>query len=195
MPLTHAWLRRLTVITHFPKKNTSLFSQQGQLAPAESVIEVFCSLKEEFANGFILDGFPRSAEQVSLFEAAIRREPTLSPHFALHLSLRRDLSVAKLLGRRECSVCHANWNVADIHEVCKNTPTHSPPPLILTSGEKVPSGFFPQSAALGVMIRAYPTGTAACRVCTIKFTRVKREVFIDGFKVFLVKASAADAVR
>eukprot|EP01061_Rhynchopus_euleeides_P032203 TRINITY_DN53411_c0_g1_i1.p2 TRINITY_DN53411_c0_g1~~TRINITY_DN53411_c0_g1_i1.p2 ORF type:complete len:236 (+),score=82.59 TRINITY_DN53411_c0_g1_i1:151-858(+) len=100
---------------------------QGHLAPAEAVIDVFCSLKDDLGDGYILDGFPRSLEQVALFKEAVRREPVMKPHFALHLALRQDLTVRKLLGRRECASCHANWNVEHIEENGVSMPAILPP--------------------------------------------------------------------
>ncbi|KAJ9452715.1 adenylate kinase [Diplonema papillatum] len=89
--------------------------RKGLLAPPEAVTAVFKSLAPEFKEGFVLDGFPRSREQVRTIIDVGSSVPTLMPDFALNINLRKDVLKRKLLGRRECS-CGANWNVEHVDE-------------------------------------------------------------------------------
>jgi adenylate kinase len=59
--------------------------------------------------GFVLDGFPRTARQA---EALMATEPVA---LAVNLALREEVLVEKCMGRRLCSKCGKNWNVADIY--------------------------------------------------------------------------------
>lgn len=60
-------------------------------------------------SGFILDGLPRTAAQ------AARLQESLKVDLAVNLSLREEVLVAKCMGRRICSKCSKNWNIADIY--------------------------------------------------------------------------------
>jgi len=60
-------------------------------------------------NGWLLDGFPRRRSQAqALLESA-------SPSLVLNLALRQEVLVDKCLGRRLCSKCGKNWNIANIY--------------------------------------------------------------------------------
>ena len=59
--------------------------------------------------GYILDGFPRTVRQAELlseFEDV---------NLVLNLFLREDVLIEKCLGRRICTKCNGNYNVADIY--------------------------------------------------------------------------------
>jgi len=100
----------------------------GRLLPDSMILQV---IKENFdraaENGvdrFLLDGFPRSVPQAEALE-----------HFAdvqlaLNLDLREEVLVEKCLGRRICSKCGKNYNIADIHLAASNgRPAIVMPPL------------------------------------------------------------------
>ena len=101
---------------------------RGELLPDELVLELVNKrLQDDRARGemgFILDGFPRTAAQAEALEV-------VAPiSFALNLSLREDVLVEKCLGRRLCSKCGKNWNVANIYRAAgAGTPEIVMPPL------------------------------------------------------------------
>eukprot|EP01063_Lacrimia_lanifica_P007701 TRINITY_DN14959_c0_g1_i1.p1 TRINITY_DN14959_c0_g1~~TRINITY_DN14959_c0_g1_i1.p1 ORF type:complete len:237 (+),score=85.33 TRINITY_DN14959_c0_g1_i1:55-765(+) len=90
--------------------------QLGELVPPEEVYKVYLGMREELGQGYILDGFPRSLEQVGMYARAAAAEPALRADYGLHFTLPRPVLRQKLLGRRECANCGANWNVADVNE-------------------------------------------------------------------------------
>ena len=59
--------------------------------------------------GFILDGFPRTAKQ------ALELDRIADVTLALRLNLDKDVLVEKLAARRVCTVCGGNYNLADIN--------------------------------------------------------------------------------
>jgi adenylate kinase family enzyme len=61
------------------------------------------------SRGFILDGFPRTRTQA---DALLSSTPI---DLALNMSLREEVLVEKCCGRRMCSKCGKNWNIANIY--------------------------------------------------------------------------------
>lgn len=85
----------------------------GQLLPDELILKV---LRERMfddsskgVNKFVLDGFPRTREQ------AMALDDITNVGLAVNLDLREEVLVDKCLGRRICSKCGGNFNVADIN--------------------------------------------------------------------------------
>jgi adenylate kinase len=76
--------------------------------------------------GYVLDGFPRSlaqAQELDTFQGI---------NLVLNLFLREDVLIEKCLGRRICTKCNGNYNVADIYRAAdpeKDKPEIVMPPL------------------------------------------------------------------
>lgn len=90
----------------------------GQLLPDAMILKV---LKERMLNDsakgvhkFLLDGFPRTREQAKALDGIT------NVGLAVNLDLREDVLVDKCLGRRICSKCGGNFNVADINVPAKD---------------------------------------------------------------------------
>jgi adenylate kinase len=84
----------------------------GELLPDAMILavlrECFAAEGAGGAGRFLLDGFPRTAAQAAALEGVA------DVALALNLSLREEVLVEKCLGRRMCSHCGGNYNVADI---------------------------------------------------------------------------------
>eukprot|EP00898_Chlorokybus_atmophyticus_P004708 jgi/Chlat1/5238/Chrsp33S05082 len=99
----------------------------GQLLPDSLVLDLLRRrLDAGYAageQGFILDGFPRTYNQAKLLSdvADISR--------VINLRLREDILVMKCTGRRICSECGGNFNVANI-----DLPGIKMPPLPAPTG-------------------------------------------------------------
>jgi len=63
----------------------------------------------EGVNRFLLDGFPRTVPQAEALDMVA------DVQLAVNLDLREEVLVEKCLGRRICSKCGDNYNVADIN--------------------------------------------------------------------------------
>ncbi|KAF7818568.1 Adenylate kinase 1, chloroplastic [Senna tora] len=85
---------------------------QGKLVSDEIIISL---LSKRLAaggakgeSGFILDGFPRTIRQAEILEGVTDID------LVINLKLREDVLLEKCLGRRICSQCGGNFNVASI---------------------------------------------------------------------------------
>jgi adenylate kinase len=85
--------------------------QAGKLIPDELVIRVVedRTAKEDCRNGYILDGFPRTAAQAEMLEElAARQRKKLS---AILIDVPLDLFEKRMTGRRSCPVCGEIYNL------------------------------------------------------------------------------------
>eukprot|EP00897_Mesotaenium_endlicherianum_P002328 jgi/Mesen1/2122/ME000152S01208 len=94
-------------------KQVAAMMGRGQLL-ADDIIFEMLSKRLAFGasageNGFILDGFPRTTSQAETLEQVAGVD------LVINLRLRKDILIAKCLGRRICSECGGNFNVADIN--------------------------------------------------------------------------------
>ena len=93
-------------------KEMSQIVNSGHLLPDEIILRAlsdrFHSAAESGVDRFLLDGFPRSVPQAAALENIA------DVQLALNLDLRQEVLVEKCLGRRLCSHCGKNYNIADI---------------------------------------------------------------------------------
>lgn len=102
---------------------------QGKLVPDDVIVNILSRRLEKSAlkgeSGFILDGFPRTTRQAEILEQVTEID------LVINLKLREDVLVQKCLGRRVCSQCGNNYNVASINIEAKDGhPAISMPPLL-----------------------------------------------------------------
>jgi adenylate kinase len=85
---------------------------KGKLVDDEYIFGIVKNkLKEEaYANGAILDGFPRTISQAKEFENFKHID------LVVKIDLNEDVLVRKLLGRRMCVHCGTGYNVCSIFE-------------------------------------------------------------------------------
>ncbi|KAF5742623.1 adenylate kinase 6 chloroplastic [Tripterygium wilfordii] len=85
---------------------------QGKLVSDEIIINLLSRRLEageaKGESGFILDGFPRTIRQAEILEGVTNID------LVINLKLREEALLAKCLGRRICSECGGNYNVACI---------------------------------------------------------------------------------
>ncbi|KAK3407080.1 adenylate kinase 1, chloroplastic [Eucalyptus grandis] len=86
---------------------------QGKLVSDEIIISLLSKRLEageaKGESGFILDGFPRTTKQAEILEGVMDID------LVVNLKLREDVLLEKCLGRRICSQCGKNFNVASIN--------------------------------------------------------------------------------
>ncbi|KAK2977615.1 hypothetical protein RJ640_007251 [Escallonia rubra] len=86
---------------------------QGQLVSDEIIISLLSKRLEagesKGESGFILDGFPRTIRQAEILDEVTDID------LVVNLKLREDVLLEKCLGRRICSECGKNFNVASIN--------------------------------------------------------------------------------
>lgn len=85
---------------------------QGKLLSDEIVLNLLSNrllkASEIGEEGFILDGFPRTRSQAEILDQLTEID------LVVNLKLREDVLILKCLGRRICSGCGNNFNLADI---------------------------------------------------------------------------------
>ena len=104
-------------------KQAKEYMDRGDLVPDEVIIGVIAERlqEEEAADGFILDGFPRTVPQAEALDSKmkeLRREMTA----AIQIDVSEDEVVRRLSGRRTCEaeghVFHVEFNPPKEEGVC-----------------------------------------------------------------------------
>ncbi|KAG6555376.1 hypothetical protein Mapa_002602 [Marchantia paleacea] len=93
-------------------KQLSEAMKAGKLLPDEVIFNLLSKRLEDGLSagerGFILDGFPRTISQAEVLEDVTEID------LVVNLRLREDVLISKCLGRRICSQCGGNFNLAKI---------------------------------------------------------------------------------
>ncbi|CAL9081989.1 unnamed protein product [Musa acuminata var. zebrina] len=118
----------LAATTPLSKQLTEIVNR-GHLVSDEIIIDLLSKRLEDGVakgeSGFILDGFPRTRRQAEILDGVTEIE------LVVNLKLREDVLLAKCLGRRICSQCGGNFNVASIDIKGENgRPGITMPPLL-----------------------------------------------------------------
>ena len=99
------------------------FMQFGHLVPDDYTIQMVREYlqENEFPNGFILDGFPRTIIQARELES-IAKEFGFEIDAVINLDIELDRLVPRLSGRRTCKDCgatfHVEFNPPKVDGVC-----------------------------------------------------------------------------
>lgn len=90
----------------------------GALVPDEITIEIVKNrlAEADCANGYILDGFPRSLVQAAALDTFQNVD------FAVNLDVDKETVVRRLSGRRFCPDCNGTFHISSLEneEVCPN---------------------------------------------------------------------------
>ncbi|EMS68315.1 putative adenylate kinase 1, chloroplastic [Triticum urartu] len=114
---------------HASMRALSEIVNHGKLVSDEIIINLLSKRLEEGGDkgelGFILDGFPRTIRQAEILEGVTDID------LVINLKLREEALLAKCVGRRKCSQCGGNFNVASIDIEGENGgPRMYMPPLL-----------------------------------------------------------------
>ena len=102
------------------------YMDQGKLVPAEIVIGIINERlhKPDCANGFILDGFPRSIEQAEALDkilVELNKDRNVKL-LAINIDVPEDILIDRIVNRRSCKVCGAIYNLKffppQVDEIC-----------------------------------------------------------------------------
>ncbi len=88
------------------------FVEKGRLVPDDLTIEVVRERlgSEDYAEGFLLDGFPRSIKQAQALDEMLARK-NIALDAALLIDVPEEVSLRRLTGRRVCTQCGWNYSV------------------------------------------------------------------------------------
>ena len=110
-------------------KQVEFCQREGKLADDNLVSKAVLSFllnqnfykqAEEYQNeekrvGFILDGYPRTLQQIQLMEAIDETWPNyLKVHKVINIDVPDDICLSKMLGRRFCKKCKSSYNVNNV---------------------------------------------------------------------------------
>jgi len=104
-------LRALAESTSALAEEVRAIQQAGRLIPDDVVIRVVAdrTSQADCLNGYVLDGFPRTAAQAEMLEAlAQRQQKSLK---AILIDMPFDLLEKRMTGRRNCPVCGEIYNI------------------------------------------------------------------------------------
>ena len=96
-------------------KRAKSFIDSGKLVPDDLVVDMVKERLQEpdAANGFILDGFPRTVEQAKALDEMLRKRKT-PLNLVLEFNTSEKVIIDRLSGRRTCSNCNANYHIRNI---------------------------------------------------------------------------------
>ncbi len=99
------------------------YMDRGELVPDELTTDLLMDRisQEDCANGFVLDGFPRTIPQAEcLYEALKARGEALD--YAINVDVKDEAIISRMSGRRVCLNCGATYHVVhaapEIEGVC-----------------------------------------------------------------------------
>ena len=103
------------------KTNTELgleakkYMDQGLLVPDELTVKILLDrvAKEDCADGYVLDGFPRTIPQAQVLEDALARQGE-KIDYAVNVDVPDENIVRRMSGRRACLKCGATYHVEHI---------------------------------------------------------------------------------
>lgn len=103
------------------KKGTELgkkaqeYMNRGELVPDDLVIEIACNrlLAEDCAEGFLLDGFPRTVYQAEKLDEFLAGRGKKVEH-VLDIAVEKEELIARLIGRRVCKSCGASYHIVNM---------------------------------------------------------------------------------
>eukprot|EP00210_Caulerpa_lentillifera_P006281 g6000.t1 len=81
----------------------------GNLLPDEMMLSMLERRLETARTGFVLDGFPRTRAQAEQLSRGVHID------LVINFDLREEVLIEKCMGRRICSKCKKDFNLADIY--------------------------------------------------------------------------------
>ena len=93
-------------------KKAKSYIDQGLLVPDELTCDLVVDriAKDDCANGYILDGFPRTIPQAQALDAALQKMDT-NIDFAIDVEVPDEMIVGRMSGRRSCPSCGAVYHL------------------------------------------------------------------------------------
>lgn len=93
-------------------KAVSAIMAKGGLVSDELVNDIVASRtsRPDCANGFLLDGYPRTVPQARVFGALLSQRKLPDP-IVVHIDVADDALVARLTARRQCPECRHIYNL------------------------------------------------------------------------------------
>jgi adenylate kinase len=94
-------------------KTAKEIMQRGDLVP-DSLVNDMVAVRlqqPDTANGYILDGFPRTLAQAQWLDARLATQPEALPVVAVSIQVDYNQLLRRITGRRNCPVCQTIYNI------------------------------------------------------------------------------------
>ncbi len=98
--------------TELGKKAKALMDR-GELVPDDLVNDMVADRLQQpdTANGYILDGFPRTLGQAEWLDSYLAAQPGSLPVIAVSIKVGYTQLLRRITGRRTCPVCKSSYNI------------------------------------------------------------------------------------
>lgn len=109
----------------------------GGLVPDELVNRMLCARigQADCADGFMLDGYPRTVEQAEYLDGLVAGHE-LVPPVVIHLDVPADVLVGRMVSRRQCSKCGRMYNVLSARPKIDGVCDDDGAPLIMRKDDR-----------------------------------------------------------
>lgn len=96
-------------------KKAKTYMDQGLLVPDELVVDLVVDrvAADDCANGYVLDGFPRTIPQAEALDAALEKIGE-AMDYAINVEVPDENIVKRMSGRRACVACGATYHIEHI---------------------------------------------------------------------------------
>ncbi len=93
-------------------RNVQAIMAAGGLVPDDMINAALAARieKPDCANGFMLDGYPRTVEQAEFLDGLLKQRGFQCP-VVIHLDVPADVLVGRIISRRQCAKCGRMFNV------------------------------------------------------------------------------------
>ncbi|MBR6477348.1 MAG: adenylate kinase [Lachnospiraceae bacterium] len=118
-------------------KEAKKYMDQGQLVPDELTVKILLDrvAQPDCANGYVLDGFPRTIPQAEVLDKALT-ELGDKIDFAINVDVPDENIVRRMSGRRACLSCGATYHIEHIPPKQEGICDVCGQPLVLRDDDK-----------------------------------------------------------
>ena len=118
-------------------KEAKKYMDQGQLVPDELTVKILLDrvAQADCANGYVLDGFPRTIPQAEVLDEALTKLGE-KIDFAINVDVPDENIVRRMSGRRACLSCGATYHIEHIPPKKEGICDVCGQPLVLRDDDK-----------------------------------------------------------
>jgi len=118
-------------------KEAKKYMDQGQLVPDELTVKILLDrvAQADCANGYVLDGFPRTIPQAEVLDEALSKLGE-KIDFAINVDVPDENIVRRMSGRRACLTCGATYHIEHIPPKKEGICDVCGQPLVLRDDDK-----------------------------------------------------------
>ncbi len=113
------------------------YMDEGKLVPDELTVKILLDrvAKEDCANGYVLDGFPRTIPQAEVLNDALTKMND-AIDYAIDVDVPDENIVKRMSGRRACVTCGATYHIVHVPPKTENICDKCGSELILRDDDK-----------------------------------------------------------